>query len=74
LGVAYLLAAGLRSPGLLRAGLLLTLPFRCGAGLFVTVAVFRGALAGPWMAVAAINLGLVAAQGGLLVKGAGRAD
>lgn len=72
-GAAYLLGGCSRAPGALRWTLLLTLPFRAGTGVFVTWALVRGALALPWAAVAAVNLGLVAAQAALLAKGAGRA-
>ena len=74
LGAAYLLGGQTRAPGALRAVLSLTLPFRLGTGVFVSLAVGRGALAAPWLFVAAINLALVAAQGWLLAKGVDRAD
>lgn len=72
-GSACLLGALSRDPGSLSGALLLTLPFRAGTGVFVTWALLREALAPAWMAVAAVNLGLVAAQTILWLKGVRRA-
>ena len=71
-GAAYLWAVATRDPVRLRVTLLVTLFFRGGAGLYTGIAVAMGIFAPAWLAVTATDLGCVALQAWLLVKGVGR--
>jgi hypothetical protein len=70
-GAVYLFGLMPGGTGRLRQVLALTILFRLGAGGFALVALTLGWLEWPWVAVPVVDFGLVAAQGGLLAKGAG---
>jgi hypothetical protein len=71
-GAAYLWAFATRDAVRLRVTLLVTLFFRGAAGLYTGVAVATGIFDPAWLMVTATDLGCVALQAWLLVKGVGR--